>query len=198
MAHYYTNDDVISDPEEMSFDFQGHTITLICDHGVFSRHKVDYGTRVLLNAVDIKDAKSLLDVGCGYGPIGLSLKVAHPHLSVDMIDVNQRALDLARQGAELNNCDQVRIYESNCYEGVKDTYDLILSNPPVRAGKKVVSTIIANSFEHLNENGRLVIVLQKKQGAPSAKKLMEATFGNAEVIKRDKGYYILQSKKNTV
>ena len=89
----------------------------------------------------------------------------------------------------------IDVIESDVYENVHDTYDLVISNPPIRAGKKVVSAIISGSYDHLNKGGRLVIVIQKKQGAPSAKKLMEDIFGNATVINREKGYYILQSYK---
>jgi len=193
MAHYYDSDVTVnSKPERLLYRFQDHTITLISDNGVFSKSRVDYGSDVLLNAVEVGEAQSLLDVGCGYGPIGLSLKAVHPQLQVSMVDVNRRALDLAKQAAELNNL-TADIHESDCYEEVEGTYDLILSNPPVRAGKKVVSTILTGAKDHLNTGGRLVIVLQKKQGAPSAKKLMADTYGNVEVLARDKGYYILQS-----
>lgn len=96
---------------------------------------------------------------------------------------------------ETNNVGACDIHESNCYDQVTGCYDLIISNPPIRAGKKIVSTILSESIHHLNNNGRLVIVIQKKQGAPSAKALMEKTFGNVTILKRDKGYYILQSEK---
>lgn len=195
MAHYFTNDEVTSEPEVFTYTYQGRDYTFHSDAGVFSKHFVDYGTRVLLNTIDVKNAKSLLDVGCGYGPIGLSLKGSNDDLAVEMVDVNLRALDLAKQNAVENNLD-VHIYESDAYQNVCGSYDLIVTNPPIRAGKKVVSQILSGSFEHLNEQGRLVVVIQKKQGAPSAKKLMMETFGNCDILKRDKGYYILQSVKN--
>lgn len=194
MAHYFTNDEVRSEPEVFTYTYKNHKYTFHSDAGVFSKHFIDYGTRVLLNTIEVKDAKNLLDVGCGYGPIGLLLKGSHNDLSVDMVDVNLRALGLAKVNAKENNLD-VSIYESDAYEQVIGTYDLIVTNPPVRAGKKVVNEILKGSFEHLNSNGRLAVVIQKKQGAPSAKKLMTEVFGNCEILKRDKGYYILQSIK---
>lgn len=195
MAHYFTNDEVASEPVVFTYTYKDRDYTFHSDAGVFSKHFIDYGTRTLLNTVDVKNAKSLLDVGCGYGPLGLLLKGAHENLAVDMVDVNLRALDLAKRNAKENDLD-VSIYESDAYENVSGSFDLIVTNPPIRAGKKVVSQILSGSFDHLFEQGRLVVVIQKKQGAPSAKKLMMKTFGNCEILKRDKGYYILQSVKN--
>ena len=111
-----------------------------------------------------------------------------------MVDVNLRALDLAKKNASNNQVTNVEIYESDTYKSVTGKYALIVSNPPVRAGKEVVTSILADSKDYLEPNGELWIVLQKKQGAPSAKKLMDQTFGNVEVVTRDKGYYILKSK----
>lgn len=196
MAHYFENDDsVISEPATITYDFQGQHLTYTTDHGVFSRQRLDYGSRVLMDAIDIGDAKSMLDVGCGYGTMGIALKSVHEDLQVLMTDVNKRAISLAKENIKCNNLEGIDVIESDVYEDVHDRYDLVISNPPIRAGKKVVSAIISGSYDHLNEGGRLVIVIQKKQGAPSAKKLMEEIFGNATVIKKDKGYYILQSYK---
>lgn len=196
MAHYFENDDsVISEPATITYDFQGQHLTYTTDHGVFSRQRLDYGSRVLMDAIDIGNAKSILDVGCGYGTMGIALKSVHEDLQVLMTDVNKRAISLAKENIKCNNLEGIDVIESDVYENVHDRYDLVISNPPIRAGKKVVSAIISGSYDHLNEGGRLVIVIQKKQGAPSAKKLMEEIFGNATVIKKDKGYYILQSYK---
>ena len=196
MAHYFENDDsVISEPATITYDFQGQHLTYTTDHGVFSRQRLDYGSRVLMDAIDIGNAKSMLDVGCGYGTMGIALKSVHEDLQVLMTDVNKRAISLAKENIKCNNLEGIYVIESDVYENVHDRYDLVISNPPIRAGKKVVSAIISGSYDHLNEGGRLVIVIQKKQGAPSAKKLMEEIFGNATVIKKDKGYYILQSYK---
>ena len=196
MAHYFENDDsVISEPATITYDFQGQHLTYTTDHGVFSRQRLDYGSRVLMDAIDIGNAKSMLDVGCGYGTMGIALKSVHEDLQVLMTDVNKRAISLAKENIKCNNLEGIDVIESDVYENVHDRYDLVISNPPIRAGKKVVSAIISGSYDHLNEGGRLVIVIQKKQGAPSAKKLMEENFGNATVIKKDKGYYILQSYK---
>ena len=125
---------------------------------------------------------------------GICLNKVYSHLNVDMVDVNDRALELAKLNAKNNNI-HANIYKSFIYENVQGSYDVIVTNPPVRAGKEVVTTILQESIEHLNENGSLWVILQKKQGAPSAKKKMEEVFGNCEIVKRDKGYYLLHSVK---
>lgn len=154
---------------------------------------VDYGSQVLLNALDLERGKNLLDVGCGYGPLGISLAKVQGVQST-MIDINSRAIELAKKNAERNGV-VAHIFQSNIYENVSEKFDYIISNPPIRAGKKVVHEIIEGAFDHLNQGGSLTIVIQKKQGAPSAKVKMENVFGNAEIIRKDKGYYILRSEK---
>lgn len=111
-----------------------------------------------------------------------------------MVDVNDRAIELAKLNAKNNNI-QANIYKSYIYENVQGSYDVIVTNPPVRAGKEVVTTILSEAIDHLNDQGSLWVILQKKQGAPSAKKKMEEVFGNCEIVKRDKGYYLLHSVK---
>ena len=128
--------------------------------------------------------------------MGLSYAKANPQMSVEMVDVNERAMDLAKRNAETNGIQNVTIHESNTYDNVhaKD-YSVIISNPPIRAGKDVVHRILAEAYDHLVEEGQLVIVIQKKQGAPSAQKKMQEVFGNVERIALDKGYWILVSTK---
>lgn len=115
-----------------------------------------------------------------------------------MVDVNERALNLAKESACYNQLEDVTIYKSSVYENVKGTFDVIVSNPPIRAGKTIVFEILEKAYHHLNDSGTLFVVIQKKQGAPSAKKKMEDVFGNCEIIKRDKGYFVLKSVNNTV
>lgn len=195
MKHYFTdNTDIESQPIQFVFKFQEKDLLFTSDNGVFSKSMIDYGSRVLLDGFNKTTEKSLLDVGCGYGTFGICLKKVYPDLEVDMVDINDRALKLAKLNAE-NNDVAINVYKSFIYENVEKTFDIIISNPPVRAGKDVVMSILSGAYEHLNSNGSLWIVLQKKQGAPSAKKKMIEIFENCEVVKRDKGYYILKSQK---
>jgi 16S rRNA (guanine1207-N2)-methyltransferase len=164
----------------------------------FSKMRVDYGTGVLLEQMSLLEKPtSVLDLGCGYGPLGLFAAAWWPKIRVDMVDVNERALALARKNARANGLG-VNIFSSDGYAQVQDRYDLIVTNPPIRAGKKVVSAFLSEAVKHLNPGGKLLVVIQKKQGEPSAKKLMTKTFGNCQILKRDKGYYILQSEAANV
>ncbi|AVL00433.1 class I SAM-dependent methyltransferase [Pediococcus inopinatus] len=197
--YYYTqNPDALHEKTQWQFKLLSQNLTFNSDSGVFSKRTIDFGTRTLLDAVDLKDLShgDVLDVGCGYGPIGLAIAKAVPEIHVDLVDVNLRALDLCKQNAEQNGIQNVTIWESDTYEAVsKKDYHTILSNPPVRAGKTVVTKILTDAFAHLQVGGSLMIVLQKKQGAPSAKKTMTHVFGNAEIVLKQKGYYIIKSVK---
>ena len=119
-----------------------------------------------------------------------------PHNHVDMLDVNLRALKLARHNAKSNRIDNVSIIESDGFDQVDDQqYDYVLTNPPIRAGKETVHRIFEEAHHHLKQNGVLYVVIQKKQGMPSAKEKMRALFDNVEVLEKSKGYYILRSSK---
>ena len=194
MKHYYTeNDDLISEPEQFIFNYRGKALTFVSDNGVFSKKMIDYGSRVLLEAISIDSSKkTLLDVGCGYGTFGIALKSVYPFLEIDMVDVNDRALNLARENLKLNNM-SANDYLSNTYDKVENKYDLIVTNPPIRAGKEIVTKILVESKKYLNLNGEIWVVIQKKQGAPSAKKNLESVFKKVDIVKRDKGYYILRA-----
>ena len=176
--HYYTkNPDSKSQQKHWTYRLKGNTLSFTSDNGVFSKHTVDFGSELLVESYDIPEQfqkASLLDIGCGYGTMGLAYGKAYPELSIEMIDVNERALVLASENAQKNGIKNVDIHESNLYDAVKKTqYEIIISNPPIRAGKTVVHTILEKAYDYLTENGQLVIVIQKKQGAPSAQKKMD-------------------------
>ncbi|MCI9629704.1 class I SAM-dependent methyltransferase [Thomasclavelia cocleata] len=194
MKHYYTNNENLeSSPEEFIYRYREKELTFISDNGVFSKKMIDYGSRVLLDTIKIdSNKKSLLDVGCGYGTFGVSLKSVYPFLQVEMVDVNERAINLAKKNLQKNNLD-AKVYMSSVYDNVFGKYDLIVTNPPIRAGKEIVTKILVEAKEHLNYKGEIWVVIQKKQGAPSAKKNLEAVFGNVTIEKKDKGYYVLKA-----
>ncbi|MGY3742737.1 class I SAM-dependent methyltransferase [Leuconostoc inhae] len=184
--HHYQNFD---------FDLLGHQLHFTTDSGVFSKSTVDFGTRTMINALKKTTIISgkILDLGTGYGPVGVAT-AKYLQQPVDMTDVNERALALARKNAEQNGVSNlVNIFQSDIYANISDKYALILANPPIRAGKHVVTAMLQESIQYLLPGGKLIAVLQKKQGAPSAQKNMAAVFGNVKVIHKDKGYYILES-----
>ena len=189
--YYAENPDAAHDIHELRVDLLGEKMTFLTDAGVFSKKMVDFGSQLLLKCLEVNQEETVLDVGCGYGPLGLSLAKAYG-VQATMVDINNRALDLARQNAERNKV-EATIFQSNIYEQVEGKFDHVISNPPIRAGKQVVHEIIEKSEDFLETGGDLTIVIQKKQGAPSAKSKMEDVFGNCEIVKKDKGYYILRS-----
>ncbi|VLN74850.1 16S RNA G1207 methylase RsmC [Streptococcus pneumoniae] len=191
--YYAENPDAAHDIHELRVDLLGEKMTFLTDAGVFSKKMIDFGSQLLLKCLEVNQGETVLDVGCGYGPLGLSLAKAYG-VQATMVDINNRALDLAHRNAEKNNV-KATIFQSNIYEQVGGKFDHVISNPPIRAGKQVVHEIIEKSKDFLEIGGDLTIVIQKKQGAPSAKSKMEDVFGNCEIVKKDKGYYILRSVK---
>ena len=192
--YYAENPDAAHDIHDLRVELLGHKMTFLTDAGVFSKQMIDFGSQLLLKCLEVEKGERVLDVGCGYGPLGISLVKAYG-VQATMVDINNRALDLARKNAERNQV-SATIFQSNIYEQVEGKFDHVISNPPIRAGKQVVHEIIEKSMDFLEDGGDLTIVIQKKQGAPSAKAKMEDVFGNCEIIKKDKGYYILRSVKS--
>lgn len=197
--HYYSsNPSIESKPFTFEYKLKGHSFIFTSDLGVFSKSEIDFGSKLLIDSMIVPAVKgNVLDVGCGYGPIGLTLAKENPNRQVEMVDVNERALQLARKNSEQNKIDNVSIYQSDLFENVKDdSFAMIVTNPPIRAGKKVVHEIFEHSYQHLTDNGELWIVIQKKQGAPSAIEKLESIFSEVEVVVKKKGYYIIKSKKS--
>jgi 16S rRNA (guanine1207-N2)-methyltransferase len=196
--HYYSREQKVeSNRKTWSFTLRNHILSFTTDNGVFSKREVDFGSRLLIETFEFPDLDGpILDVGCGYGPIGISLAKEQPTKEIHMVDVNERAIALAKDNAALNKVSNVMIYESDRLTGVKGKeFAAILTNPPIRAGKQVVHDIFEQSFEYLAPGGELWVVIQKKQGAPSAIEKLNEMFDSVETVEKKKGYFILKAKK---
>jgi 16S rRNA (guanine1207-N2)-methyltransferase len=198
MSHYFTNDENLrSQPRIVTYSINGIDFELESDIGVFSKNKLDYGSETLIKSLLPLDlGERLLDIGCGIGPIGLTLAYFHPSMNVVCSDVNTRALELCKLNAcKLALNQRVTCLQSDIYIEIEGKFHSIVSNPPIRAGKKVTYEIYKGALEHLDERGSLYIVIRKAQGAKSVKDYLEQLFGNVTVLDKSKGYYVLMATK---
>lgn len=196
--HYYSKKpQTASKPMLWSFTLRGHMFNFVTDTGVFSKSEVDFGSRVLIDAFEIPAITGdLLDVGCGYGPIGLSIAKTAADRVVHMVDINERAIQLSQKNAEGNGVQNVRIYESDGLTDVTENeFAAILTNPPIRAGKETIFRFYQDAYTKLRVGGELWVVIQKKQGAPSTFDKLEEIFGQVEVVDKVKGYWIIKANK---
>ena len=194
MSHYFTNDVVKDNPEEITIHFKDYTYVLHSNAGVFSKNKLDEGTRILLETVldHEKEPKSTLDLGCGIGPIGLILMEYWKNTKMTMIDVNQRACDLAMQNMKKYRRKANVICQSGIQEG---QFSCILLNPPIRTGKQMIYTLFDQCMEHLEQEGHLWIVMRKQHGAQSAMNYFAEKGFEVEKVNRDKGYWVMMISK---
>lgn len=196
--HYYSKDQtgLESAPSEFVFNFKEHTFKFHTDSGVFSKHYIDYGSFALLKAFTPNDLPyPILDMGAGYGPIGIVISKLYSK-EVYMCEINERAYLLNQKNIIQNQATKARVFHSDLYEKVSGVmFSSIVTNPPIRAGKKVVYEIYSKAYEHLVCGGELWVVIQKKQGAPSSKDYLTTIFGNCEIVAKDKGYYVLRCIK---
>lgn len=196
--HYFSeNPHSKSSPKTWNCSLRGETFRFTSDAGVFSKNTIDFGTKLLIETYEFPAAAgNLLDLGCGYGPIGITLAKEAPERKVVMADINERAVALARKNAEQNGVYNTEIFQSDGFELLLDrTFASILINPPIRAGKKVIYQMFEDAGKTLCEKGELWIVIQKKQGAPSAKEKLESLFGDVQTAAKSKGYFIYRAVK---
>ena len=195
MDHYFTNrHDLKSQVKTRHIMMDNRSFHFATDHGVFSKKGLDFGSRLLIESVINMPFHRALDLGCGYGPIGIIVKTFYPKGEMVLADINQRALGLAKDNANRNHVDVV-ICESDGMSRVEGMFDLILTNPPIRAGKAVVYRFFKEAFEHLDVDGQLFVVIQKKQGAPSALAYCQTLFRKVEVVKKKAGYFVFKCLK---
>ncbi len=189
MSQYFENDkNLKSEMKEKTVIINNINFVFMTDNGVFSKKGLDFGTRVLLENLPDNITGDVLDIGCGYGPIGIYLKKKYK-VNVDMIDVNERSLKLAIKNASLNRV-STNIFYSDVFSNIDKKYNYVITNPPIRVGKEKLYEILFGSIEHLSKNGKLYFVINKDQGAKSVLRDLNEKY-KAEIIKKDKGFYII-------
>ena len=193
MEHYFTNEENLkSEIEKVIAEINGIPFYFYTDNGVFSKGELDFGTELLLKnfKYDNPNNKMLLDIGCGCGPIGIY--ASHLGFTVDMSDVNKRAIHLSKMSLKEQGLN-ANVFESDAYKNITNKYDYIVSNPPIRVGKEKLYEIVMNSKEHLKDGGSLWIVVRKQQGAESLIRDMKKVYKSVEVITKKKGFYITKA-----
>ncbi len=191
MGHYFTNEKLPSNIRKTECFILNNKFTFLTDNGVFSKDGLDFGSRLLLESIPLDEVGGkILDMGCGYGVFGIVLsKVTSAH--VDMVDVNLRAIHLTEMNIKENNICDACVFESNCYDNISSTYTSIITNPPIRAGKRIVYDIVMNARNYLDNNGKLFIVIRKEQGAKSLIVDLQKIY-NVDIIAKKKGFFIIK------
>ncbi len=194
--HYFTPDPQSEHkPARFETEYRGHTLLFETDSGVFSRLALDKGTAILLDALPEHIGGTVLDMGCGYGALGVSLAAANPRARLTMADINGRAVSLAAENAQTNHVSAETLV-SDGYAALEGRmFDLIVSNPPIRAGKRVIYRMFADGARALAEGGAMVLVIRKQQGAPSAKTYLETLFGHVAVVAKDAGFWVFRCER---
>lgn len=195
MSHYYSkNPTSESNEKKIIVNICDKEFTFITDSGVFSKKGLDFGTRTLLENINIEHIKgNVLDVGCGYGPIGIYIsKLTNAH--VDMIDINERSVNLSIKNASLNKV-KVNVFASDKYELVDKEYDYIITNPPIRIGKENLHQIVFDAKNYLVKNGELWLVVHKDQGAKTLAKILEKAY-EIEIVNKTSGFYVIRAINN--
>lgn len=191
MGQYFSNDKLPSNIKKTECFVLGQKFVFLTDNGVFSKNGLDFGSRLLLESIPAEEVGGkILDMGCGYGVFGIVVGKVTGAL-VDMVDVNYRALHLAEMNVNENHVSNVNIFYSNCYENVNGKYNSIITNPPIRAGKKVVYDIVMNAKNYLESNGHLFLVVRKEQGAKSLIVDLKKLY-TVDILAKSKGYFIIK------
>lgn len=193
MSQYFEENKALKDKKQLiTINFKERSYKLYTNNGLFSKDKFDYGSKLLLETVtQNKLTGKALDLGCGYGVIGILLASTYPQLTVDMVDITDRAINLSKENAIFQNIKNVNIFKSDIYENINTKYNYIITNPPIRAGKEVIRKFLINAKEHLELDGQLWFVMRKDHGVKSMIKELEDYY-IVTIEQKSKGFYIVK------
>lgn len=197
MQYFENNNNLRSELRKIYYSYENYKFAFNSDLGVFSKDKIDEGSKILAETYFKFGRKNIkvLDVGCGIGFLGIVICKIMDSI-VDMIDVNNRAIHLTEMNIKENKVD-TKVWNSNIYENVTNIYDVIITNPPIRAGKSVYLTILEEAFSHLNDNGELWFVMRTNHGVKTViKNLMQQYI--VDVLEKNKGFYVVRVKLNKI
>ncbi len=191
MGHYFQNENLPSKIQQTECFVCGQKFIFLTDNGVFSKDGLDFGSRLLLETIPLEEVGGkILDMGCGYGVFGVVIGKLTDAF-VDMVDVNLRALHLTERNIRINHVSNTKVFESNVYQNISSKYSSIITNPPIRAGKKIVYDIVMNAKDYLQKDGKLFLVIRKEQGAKSLIVDLKKIY-TVEVLEKKKGFFILK------
>lgn len=196
--HYYSEQPLAKeDLRTISFSVDGIELTFVTSSGVFSKLRVDRGTALLIKCLEVCDGEQVLDLGCGYGAVGIAAAKMAPGCFVTMVDINRRAIELAKTNAELNGVSNVSIVHGDGFHAVGDRrFHRIYTNPPYRAGKQLVYSWMQQSLQHLFDGGSLYVVGQRKQGILSLRDWLTELFGTVDTLAIKGGYRVFRCEKS--
>ena len=191
MTHYFTNDNIESNIKKILVKVRDKTFSFYTDNGVFSKRGLDFGSRSLIESIlDLDIHGNVLDIGCGYGVIGIILS-SFFHGNYDLVDVNKRVIHLAKMNVSLNKVSGVNVFCSDVYSGVSKKYNFIVTNPPIRVGKEILYKFLFEAKDYLVSGGSLIFVINKDQGAKSVIKDL-SLIGNVSILKKNKGFFVIK------
>ena len=176
--------------------YKGRILKFLTGGGVFATENIDPGTALLVENLVLKGDERVLDMGCGWGAIGIAAAISVPKGNVVMTDINKRALDLARKNARTAGLSNVEVVPGNLFtrlEGIK--FDVIASNPPYRSGRDLILRFLDEAPAHLEMDGRLVMVGKGTQGIIYYQHYLEERWKSVEVLGRKSGYRVIEARE---
>lgn len=195
MSQYFTNDkNIKSEDISFGYTFNGRELKFISDAGIFSKNRIDYGTNLLLNTIELKGTR-FLDLGCGYGIVGVCIASVDSTYNVLSVDVNERAVQITNENYKNNSIRNGKAIVNNVYANITEKFDMIITNPPIRAGKEVVYDMVLGGINHLKEEGEMWVVIRKDKGGLSLYKNMQEVYKFVEINNKKSGYLIIKGIK---